>query len=77
MNNSELSLTLNRHINRYFEGIQSLPHPHEYPIPENQQQIEMGLKSRSSVNRRQARNQQMRNAVQEFAETSAVLLQER
>ena len=37
----------------------------------------MALKSRSSNNRRHARNQQMRNAVQEFAETSAVLLQER
>ena len=46
-------------------------------IAENQQQIEMAIKSRSSSNRRQARNTQMRNAVQEFAETSAVLLQER
>lgn len=46
-------------------------------IIENESNIERALRSRSSGRRRVARNQQMRNAVQEFAETSAMLLQER
>ena len=44
---------------------------------ESQNQVEVALRSKSSGRRRLARNQQMRDAVTEFAETSAMLLQER